>query len=478
MLRDISYRYKIPASLIAVIVITALAVAVPLISSANEAAKRDLIEHALSLGKTLSRTLQPAMLHDEMWQAYEIITTPFELAVDELPKQQTIIVLDVEGTVYVATDPGRFPSMERLASLGALPAKLAAEIAGHGDEPLVLDSLDPNLTIMAVPVLAIDRTRLGTVILEYSNDIFQPRFVETLQRAVVSTALILLVLVPLGWLWGKRIANPLLELSAAIAKVPKTKAAAIRFIAPPGKDEIGVLGRRIEEMLDGLKEKALLERKVVASERLAAVGRLTAGIAHEINNPLGGMLNAISTYKRQGAADPSFVEKTMSLLERGLTQIKDTVAALLVEARLATHALAPQDIEDVKTLVMPELDRKEVALDWRNELTQQQTVPSTEVRQILLNLLLNAVEGADAHGKVRCHVGASSSGIQLEVENDGPGLSAEQREHLFEPFVEFRKQGKGLGLWMTYQLVTQLKGRIEARSRPGQTVFNVLLPAS
>ena len=70
------------------------------------------------------------------------------------------------------------------------------------------------------------------------------------------------------------------------------------------------------------------------------------------------MLNAISTYKRQGAHDPAFVERTMSLLERGLTQIKDTVAALLVEARLATHALAPQDIEDVKTLVLPELERQ------------------------------------------------------------------------------------------------------------------------
>ena len=78
MLRDISYRYKIPGTIIVVIVITALAIAVPLISSANDAAKRDLIEHALSLGKALSRSLQPAMLHDELWQAYEIVTTPFD----------------------------------------------------------------------------------------------------------------------------------------------------------------------------------------------------------------------------------------------------------------------------------------------------------------------------------------------------------------------------------------------------------------
>lgn len=477
MLRDISYRYKIPATIIAVIVVTALAIAIPLISSANDAAKRDLIEHALSLGKTLSRSVQPAMLHDELWQAYEIVTTPLDRPLEESVGKQAIILLDAQGAIYVASDPKRFPSLETFAQLGEGPAKLSRAISEQGEEPLVFENLDPDRLIMAVPVLAIDKTRLGTVVLEYSKDIFLPRFVDTLRRTAISTALILLILVPVGWLWGKRIASPLLDLSSAIGKVPTTRAADIQFAAPAGRDEIGVLGRRFAEMLAGLKEKASLEKKVVAAERLAAIGRLTAGIAHEINNPLGGMLNAISTYKRQGAHDPSFVERTMSLLERGLTQIKDTVAALLVEARLATHALAPQDIEDVKTLVLPELERKDVALDWHNELTQSQTVPSTEVRQILLNLLLNAVEGAEERGTVRCHVASSSDSIRLEVENDGPGLTPNQREHLFEPFAPSSNHGKGLGLWMTYQLVTQLRGRIDARSRPGQTIFSVLLPA-
>src|SRR5882672_11424426 len=275
MLRDISYRYKIPATIIAVIVVTALAIAVPLISSANDAAKRDLIEHALSLGKTLSRSLQPAMLHDELWQAYEIVTTPFDRPLEESLRKQAIILLDAQGAVYVATDPKRFPSLEPFAKLGAGPAKLSQAIAEQGEEPLVFEDLDPDRLIMAVPVLAVDKTRLGTVVLEYSKDIFRPRFLDTLRRAAISTALILLILVPFGWLWGKRIASPLLDLSAAIGKVPKTRAADIQFPAPAGKDEIGILGRRFAEMLAGLKEKASLEKKVVAAERLAAVGRLT-----------------------------------------------------------------------------------------------------------------------------------------------------------------------------------------------------------
>lgn len=478
MLNNVSYRLKMPATLTAVIAITAFAIAVPLITSAAESSKRDLIEHALSLGKTLSRTLQPAMLHDELWQAYEIIRTPFDRIPQDDAERQTIVVLDGKGDVYVATDPVRFQTAGPLAASGPYGGKFFEAIAAQGNEPLVLDRIDPLRTVMAIPVLAVDKSKLGTVLIEYSNDIFEPRLYSTIRRAALSAAVVLLILVPLGWLWGQRIANPLSRLAAAIGQVPKTAAADITFVPSQGKDEIGVLGRRFEQMLASLREKAALERKVVAAERLAAVGRLTAGIAHEINNPLGAMLNAISNYRKRDEPKGPAVDKTIALLERGLKQIRDTVSSLLVEARLASNALAPEDVEDVRTLVLPEVERKGVALDWRNELRLNQTVPSTEVRQILLNLLLNGVEGADPSGKVRCSVEASDAEIHLEVENDGPGLSQAQREHLFEPFVASRGHGKGLGLWMTYQLVGQLRGRIEARSRPGQTVFSVTLPVA
>ena len=286
----------------------------------------------------------------------------------------------------------------------------------------------------------------------------------------------LLILVPLGWLWGKRIAGPLLQLSTAISKLPDAPAEVMPFNAPTGKDEIGRLGVTFKRMLDGLREKESLKQQMMASERLAAVGRLTAGIAHEINNPLGGMLNAISTYKRQDDPDASFVERTLSLLERGLTQIRDTVAALLVEARFESHALTPHDIEDVRTLLLPNVDHKHIHLAWQNGVTEPLPLPSTEIRQIMLNLLLNAVEAADDRGRVSSSVSMTGDELRVEVENDGAGLSEHQLQHLFEPFAESRQNGRGLGLWMTYQLASQLKGRIHARSRPGQTVFTVTLP--
>jgi len=476
MLSNISYRYKIPASLSLVIAVTALAVAGPLISGANETTKRDLVDHALSLGKTLAGAVQPALLHDDMWQAFEIITTPYDRALQQRLGQPTIVVVDAQGSIYVASDPKRFPATQPLASLGAIPAKLAEIVKRPSDAPMVLEDLDPQLSIMAIPVLSNDNSQLGTVILEYSRDIYTQRVVETIRKVAASTAITLAILVPLGWLWGKQIASPLLRLSSAIRQVARSPAAAVTFKAPAGKDEIAELGATFNSMVDGLREREALKEEVLASERLAAIGRLTAGIAHEINNPLGGMLNAVSTYKRQRGDAPRYVDRTMSLLERGLTQIRGTVAALLVEARLESRALTAHDIEDVYTLLLPNVQGKHIRLDWRNGVTEPIPLPSTEVRQILLNLLLNAVEAVDERGRVRSAVTPSESELEVRVENDGAGLNDNQLQHLFEPFAESRRKGKGLGLWMTYQLATQLRGRIEAQSKPGQTVFTVKLP--
>ena len=91
---------------------------------------------------------------------------------------------------------------------------------------------------MAVPVLSNDNTQLGTVILEYSRDIYSQRFLETIRKVAASTAITLAILVPLGWLWGKQIASPLLRLSKAIRQVAQAPAATVAFKAPRAKTKL------------------------------------------------------------------------------------------------------------------------------------------------------------------------------------------------------------------------------------------------
>ena len=117
MLRNLSYHYKTPLSFVLVIAVTALVVSATLTLRAYHDAKRELISASLDLGKTLSRTLRPALLHDEIWQAYEIITTPLDARHGVDAPERVITVLDNKLQLYVSSSPARFPVLVPLSAI-------------------------------------------------------------------------------------------------------------------------------------------------------------------------------------------------------------------------------------------------------------------------------------------------------------------------------------------------------------------------
>ena len=472
-LSNLSYRYKVPLSFMLVAVLVALAVSATLAVQAYQGVHRDLITGAESLGRSLARALTPVMLRDDLWAAYEAVRTPLDVSATE-QALQSVIVLDRNGRVYVSSDPRRFPVLRELAVAGASYGELVNALQQHENAPPLVVETDAPELFVAVPILT-DGGRLGTLVLAYSKDVFLPRFRETVWRVLGITAAILAILLPLGWYAGRRMARPLVHLTQCVDKVGTLSPDAFECHLDFGSDEIGHLGNRFRLMLEQLKEKRALEKEMARTSRLAAVGRIAAGIAHEINNPLGGMLNAISTLKRHGHPDP-FTAKTMSLLERGLLQIKDIVAALLVEARLDSHPLTPHDIEDTRTLVSADIRRKGIRFSWKNNLGAPVPLPSTLVRQILINFLLNATQAVHDNGRVECRVWREPARLRIEVSNDGRHIDEKQMEHLFEPFAETHDRGTSLGLWVVHQIVENLGGSIRAESRPGHTHFSVILP--
>lgn len=241
------------------------------------------------------------------------------------------------------------------------------------------------------------------------------------------------------------------------------------------RDELGQLFQAYRDTAQALHEKSVLEQEVQRSERLAAVGRLAAGIAHEVNNPVGGMLMAIDNLRQRGFLEPP-VAKTAAMLERGLHHISDTVGALLVEARVSSRTLSPSDFEDLHTLIEPQVRRTQVALEWVIDLPAEMGLPAASVRQVLINLLLNAVQATPHEGSIRLFARVHDDQLELVVTNTGAPLPDHVREHLFEPFVSGREGGHGLGLWVTYLTVTQLGGQISVRNEPGEVCFSIVLP--
>ncbi|MEA3276508.1 MAG: ATP-binding protein [Pseudomonadota bacterium] len=474
MLRGLSYRLRLPLSLVATALFTALVLSLVIAWHTYRNVRVELIDNGIRLGSALASALQPALLHDDVWLAYSTLRGPRTASAGP---GATLVLVDGERRIFASNVPRVLPVAVLLREADPeLAAALSALRASPSDEVVFdLEAL-PDQLLFSTPITS-DGVSVGELLLVYPRQVLWPRFTTIIWQGGWSVLLVLAVIVPVGWFWGRRMVRPLVRLADCMVRVRDENPELIECSVAEGDDEIGRLNRRFRELLTALREKAGLERRMVSSERLAAVGRLAAGVAHEINNPLGGMLVAIDTQRRRGVTD-GHTERTLSLLERGLTQIRDTVSALLVEARPEPHSLTAQDIEDTRTLVSTHADKRDVRIKWDNRLSEPLALPSTLVRQVAINLLLNAVQSAPRGGRVAAVFRPERDELSIRVNNDGEAMDRETLDHLFEPYYTNRNEGSGLGLWVTYQIVRQLGGGIQTASRDGDTWFVVTLPLS
>ncbi|HRH81114.1 MAG TPA: ATP-binding protein [Thiobacillaceae bacterium] len=469
---DLSLRHKLPLWGGMLIVLTALLVTGSNLLQTRENIKRNMLARSEILGRAMISNLYDDLVNDDVWGAYERITAPARAEKRQPSFQiQSFIVLDENHAVFVSSEPRRHPLLTDLAGLGPDFARLKASLAQSRGHTRVVEG---EHILLGIPVVA-EGVTLGTLVVVHKADYYQPSYLRILKRTAWTTLIILLILLPISWFWGRRMAHPLVLLAGRMSDVGKGPPEPLPERTYPHEDELGQLFRVYDRMQRELRDKHAMERQMLKADRLAALGRLTAGIAHEINNPLGGLLTAVDTLKRHAGPDP-VTRKVLPLLERGLIQIQDIVGALLVEARAKSRPLTAQDVEDVHTLLAQEARKRNVEWTWENTLSGEVPLPATLVRQLLINLLLNAVRAAGERGHVEARIAMRDGCLALHTRNDGRTIPPELMEHLFEPFTGGNEEGTGLGLWISYQIVQQLGGDIRADSREGWTAFSVSLP--
>ena len=466
-----SYRLRIPLSLIASSAVTALVLGLVVAQQTWRNVERDLVTTGRQLGEALATAIKPALRHDDVWRAFETLRASQGTLFDE---RTTLIVVDDQYRVFAANKPRRFPVATRLNAAGPEYARLVESLGS--EPPSTFTDLPQSLAerwTLIVPIRQ-DGVGMGALLLIYPDTLMWPRFQDIVADASLSIALLMAVLAPLGWLWGRRMTQPVISLTRSMSRVGHDPPGEIRAPVAARNDEIGILTAQFGRMLEALQEKEALEARLVEQERLATVGELAGGVAHEINNPLYGLMTAVDTLRR-GSTDPA-VQRSADLLDRGLQQIRETVSALLVETRLDGHPLTRQDVEDVRTLATARYSS--AVLSWDNQLRAPVPAPATPVRQVLLNLLLNALEAAGATGKVACRVAFDGERLTIDVTNSGKPITPEARARLFRPPQETGGSG-GLGLWVTHQIIRGMQGRIEVEGDESSgTTFRVTLPVS
>jgi signal transduction histidine kinase len=242
---------------------------------------------------------------------------------------------------------------------------------------------------------------------------------------------------------------------------------------PPASSEYGRLLRGYNDLVDALGEREAMAVRLAQRERESVLGRLAATVSHEVRNPLGGMSTALDTVRKFGD-NPEVRGKSLDLIERGLWSIRNVVGSVLAFHRMPpdSRKLTPGDLDDLRTLIEPELARRQLGLSWRSSVTGMVDVAATETRQIALNLLLNACEASPPGSEVGFHawVGedqeyAGRIGLNMEVVDAGPGLPKAVAAALTEVGVSDPSDPpRGLGIRVVRDLVRGLDGRIVAKT--------------
>lgn len=266
-------------------------------------------------------------------------------------------------------------------------------------------------------------------------------------------------------------------------------AATFNEMAAQLRRDRGALQERLEELEHTTAELTSAQEQLIRSARLAAVGRLSAGIAHEIGNPLAAIRGLIELLQ-SGDLDPEEQEEFIGRIERETERIHLTIRDLLDFSRSEPskpgQAEGTADLSDVISDTIKLLDRQSRFREIDLRLALDRGLPRVRgnperLRQLLLNLLFNAADALRGKGRIELRASHGRGMVELTIEDDGPGIDAAILDQVFDPFVTTKPtgQGTGLGLAVCHAIVAQLGGSIEAANpEHGGATFRVRIPAA
>ena len=234
------------------------------------------------------------------------------------------------------------------------------------------------------------------------------------------------------------------------------------------------------EQLRALERVALGER-LSRAERLAEIGQLAASLAHEIKNPLAGISGAVQVIRDATPPGDQHFPILAEIL-RQIDRLDGTVEDLLVYARPKVPQVRSCDMADVVTRTVELLRKQPLAKDIRLVVDCDARLPAVDldpdqVEQVLINVILNAVQASTGGNVVRLAAQADSATIELIVQDQGHGMSESVRRRAFEPFFTTKARGTGLGLAICRQIIQAHHGSMDIRSQPGEgTTVVIRLP--
>ncbi|MBC6443743.1 MAG: cache domain-containing protein [Rhodobacteraceae bacterium] len=368
-----------------------------------------------------------------------------------------------------------------------------------------------------VPLTDIAGNRIGMLYTGFLEQPFTAQRNATILTLIAAFVAVIGLSVPM-FLWLARgIFAPLEQMTATMARA-EAGALNARIGVVAEKSEIGTVARHLDRLLDQVEERDAALRgyadnlndlvqqrtqeleeanrkleatfaQLVMSEKLASVGEITAGVAHEINNPVA-VIQGNMEIIRLGLTPPqqAKLKTELDLIDAQTNRINIIVGKLLNFTRpdemsdLTTLVDAAQAVDDALILVAPDLRKHAIKTDVRHLPGPRFRIVETDLQQVIVNLAINAAQAMDTGGKLTILTGPAErdglQGAEILVTDTGPGIPAEKLDHVFDPFMTTKPgKGSGLGLSISQALVTRVGGLISVESVAGNgATFTVWFP--
>jgi len=413
----------------------------------------------------LSVALGPLVLRRDVWEVYDTLDRASQGG--EGRRMILTAVADDTGRVLAATDPGRVPMDSAIADLAQGAAAL---------EDLSVGGSDPVLRLLAP--LVYQGRMVGEIVTELDvSDLLTERR-RALMLLVLGNAVAIGVLAMAGYAAMRQMLRPVSTLARQMTRTEGKPHPIPAPEIPRGDGEVARLARTYNAMVGAVAAKAEAEKRLAERERFVALGRLSSSLAHEINNPLGGLLNAADTI-RTFSDRPEVVRQSADLLDRGLRHLRDVTRASLDQNRMDMEhrPLSAEDFADLKLLIQPELSRQAQGLDWSVDLPDiPPGLAAGPVRQIALNLLLNASAAAGRGGRVGLDAAQTGAGLAIAISDNGAGMPQAALDRLLTDAP--LSPGGGVGLRLVRDLTLGLGGRIAHERAGGVTRITVSFPGA
>jgi signal transduction histidine kinase len=319
-------------------------------------------------------------------------------------------------------------------------------------------------------------------------------------------AFVTVAVIVLGYLLSTSIARPILRLRALSQAVAAGDLNQQTELDRP--DEIGELAEAFDTMTQHLRERTAeaarlyaetvqrntelaeinarlqsTQQQLVQSEKLAAVGQLTAGIVHDVKNPLTVIKGMAESLQDEPELKP-YANRELALIRESATKANQIVSDLLTFSRQSTPEMQQQDLKstvEAALRITTYLTRK-AHVQVITALPEQSvyvTYDAQQIEQVLINLIQNAIQAMPQGGTLRVSLSQADQAVALAVQDTGVGISSETLRRIFDPFFTTKPagEGTGLGLSVSYGIIARHHGRIDVESTVGQgTTFTILLP--